>query len=176
MTSTLEPKAIANYFIEAALAEGKKITPLQVIKLTYIAHGWHLALTDQPLLNEPPEAWQYGPVIPSLYHALKKYGNGAVTETLTEYCFVPEKGIVAEKIPSPPDPNTRQFLDSVWRAYNRFSGSQLSTMTHQPKTPWHQTWEEKGAKYTKGVDIPENLIRDHYKELNLRYAPKPPGE
>jgi uncharacterized phage-associated protein len=66
-TNTYDPKAIANYFIARAAADGKRLTPLQLIKLVYIAHGWYLGLTGEPLINEPPEAWQYGPVIPSLY-------------------------------------------------------------------------------------------------------------
>src|SRR5687767_12203236 len=76
---TYDPKSIANYFIDLAAAEGKKLTPLQLIKLVYIAHGWYLGLTGKPLINESPQAWQYGPVIPSLYHALKIHGNDAVT-------------------------------------------------------------------------------------------------
>ena len=66
-------KAPANYFI------GKygrfKISPLKLQKLVYISHGWHLAIFDRELVDdEYAEAWQYGPVFPSLYHEFTEFG------------------------------------------------------------------------------------------------------
>jgi uncharacterized phage-associated protein len=167
-----DPKSIANFFIETAAREGKPLTPLQVIKLVYIAHGWHLGLTDEPLINEPPEAWKYGPVIPSVYHALKDYGNEPIPTPITSYDLVSRDPIKfsSRTVPPPDDQNTVRFLQSVWKAYGHLGGIQLSTLTHQPNTPWFITWEKEGAKYSKGVDIPEGLIKDHYKELRRKNA------
>ncbi|MFL6521263.1 MAG: Panacea domain-containing protein [Chthoniobacterales bacterium] len=169
---THDPKAIANYFIELAEAEGTKVTPLQLIKLVYIAHGWYLGLTKEPLINEPPEAWRYGPVIPSLYHALKIHGNDVVTQKISDFELIPGAEIrFANVVVAPPsDVRIRKFLDSVWRAYGHLSGLQLSALTHQPNTPWYDTWEKQGAKYTKGFDIPEESIIRHYQELNAKNA------
>jgi len=166
--TTYDPKAIANFFIDAAAAEGRALTPLQIIKLVYIAHGWYLALTGQPLINEPPEAWQYGPVIPSLYHRLKIYGNGPVRHKITGFSESewPNLRLAEHEVSPPQDKTVQGFLNSVWKAYGRFSGIQLSSLTHQDGTPWHQTWEGSKAKYSKGVDIPETMIREHYKRLN----------
>ena len=47
---------------------------MKIIKLVYIAHGHYLAKNDSPLFTEKVEAWDYGPVIPSLYHEFKIYG------------------------------------------------------------------------------------------------------
>ena len=164
-----DPKAIANFFLAAAESEGKRLTPLQVIKLVYIAHGWNLALTKHPLINEHPEAWKYGPVVPSLYHEFKRFGNGPIEGRATD--LVPKKiGDWAFDIREvlPPDPEkdkaTCVFLERVWDVYKRYSGSQLSSLTHQLNTPWRKTWDEVG-QYTKGKDIPEGLIREHYEEL-----------
>src|SRR4051812_24192144 len=74
------PLAVANYFIGRAMQEGKALTPMQVIKLTYLAHAWHLAISSTPLIAATVEAWKFGPVIPSLYRSLKKYGSGTITE------------------------------------------------------------------------------------------------
>ncbi|MCD8455896.1 DUF4065 domain-containing protein [Xylella taiwanensis] len=46
---------------------------MQVLKLVYIAHGWHLGFRQEPLLNKRVEAWRHGPVIRSLYEKVKKY-------------------------------------------------------------------------------------------------------
>ena len=46
-------KAIANFFIDRYGRHG--ITPLKLQKLIYVAHGWHLALLDKPLvIDENP--------------------------------------------------------------------------------------------------------------------------
>ena len=50
-------------------------TPMHIIKLVYLSHGWMLGLHDTPLLWEPVEAWQYGPVVPSVYHLYKGWGG-----------------------------------------------------------------------------------------------------
>ncbi len=167
-----DPKAIANYFLSIADHKGQELTPLKLIKLVYIAHGWYLGITGKPLINEHPEAWEYGPVIPSLYHEFKIFGNGAIRKRATE--FVSKEGgewSLQEKEVPPPNSKTDasicDFLDRVWEQYSGYTGSQLSSLTHQPNTPWKQTWDHRG-QYEKGVDIPEDKIREHYQSLRER--------
>jgi uncharacterized phage-associated protein len=177
-TPTYDAKAIANFFIEVAALEHKHLTPLQLIKLVYIAHGWYLGLTGNPLINEPPEAWQYGPVIPSLYHALKIYGNGPILEKIAEFRpgptgpTGPGMKLAMQEVSAPSEPHIRRFLQSVWNRYGKLSASQLSLLTHQPDTPWSHTWEQYRAKYIKGVDIPEDLIKQHYEGLKAKDEPR----
>ena len=79
-------KAIANYFLGLADAEKKPISHLKIQKLVYIAHGWYLAIKGEPLVgDEYAEAWQYGPVFPSLYHEFKIHGSGHITEPAMDY-------------------------------------------------------------------------------------------
>ena len=159
------PKAIANYFLDKAEAEGKQLTPLQVIKLVFIAHGWHLGLTGNGLVTEAPQAWRYGPVFPSLYKEFRVFGNEPITrpaKSVADYSFTQR--------PVEPPSHTRdaklcRFLDQVWDQYGAFSGTQLSTLTHQRDTPWEITWNELNAKDNKEVEIPEFLMKDYYAKL-----------
>ena len=48
------PKQIADYFLSKHSVDGN-ITPMKLIKLVYIAHGWHLGITDTALIDENPE-------------------------------------------------------------------------------------------------------------------------
>jgi uncharacterized phage-associated protein len=56
---------VANRFLELAEAEGRSLTPLQLMKLVYIAHGWMLGIHQRPLIKDHIEAWKLGPVIPT---------------------------------------------------------------------------------------------------------------
>lgn len=144
-------ESVANYFIQKSFETGVPLTPMKLIKLVYIAHGWHRGYFSKNLIDDAVEAWQYGPVIPELYHKVKRYGRGAVTGAIEGY------GVLGDDHNPFPEENTRVLLDNVWQNYGRYDGLNLSAMTHQPGTPWDQTWNT-----TKGI-IPNQLIEQHYK-------------
>ena len=65
---------VANEMLRLAAERGEALSPLKLLKLVYIAHGWSFPyLLGQPLLAEPAQAWQYGPVVPSLYRATSRF-------------------------------------------------------------------------------------------------------
>ena len=69
---------VADAILKIAKAKGQSLTPMQVVKLTYIAHGWSLGLRGKDLFRNQIQAWQYGPVIPDLYHTTKSYGRNPI--------------------------------------------------------------------------------------------------
>lgn len=71
--------AVANYFLDKAREDGVDLSPMKLQKLIYFAHGWHLAIYGEPLIDESVEAWAWGPVISSIYHDFKKYGRDPIT-------------------------------------------------------------------------------------------------
>ena len=80
------PAAVANFFLDLAAERGAPLSPMKLQKLVYFAHGWSLAIYGRPLINEQVEAWKFGPVIRSLYHRVKAFGNqpiaGRVRKTI----------------------------------------------------------------------------------------------
>lgn len=161
----LSPKSIANYFLDLARKNGETLSPMKLQKLVYYAHGWYAGYTGQPLINEEIEAWQYGPVIPSLYYAFKPYGAGAIKEKASDW-----EGNRFLEVSVPDDPNIRSFLDNVWDSYGKYTGIALSEMTHAGGSPWHKTWEI--CKGVKNTDIPFDIIRDHFAEAAGRTQSK----
>lgn len=126
---------------------------MKLQKLIYFAHGWHLALYNEPLVTEPIYAWKFGPVIPSVYHEFKRFGYRPITETDWDD---EEDGLGLPIIP-PDDRRTIELLTRVWDVYRRFTAVQLSNMTHAPDTPWRVTWDRgEGAPELK---IDDALIR-----------------
>ena len=53
-----------------------KLSNLQIHKILYLSHMFFMAENKgEPLVDEEFEAWDYGPVLKNLYHAVKCYGN-----------------------------------------------------------------------------------------------------
>lgn len=115
-------KEIAKYFL--ALSDpkvGDIISNLKLQKLCYYAQGFHLALYGTRLFPDKIEAWTHGPVIPELYQAYKKYGDGAIP--------IPDKFDISI------DSKTQELLNEVYSVYGQYSAWKLRNMTHE-ETPW----------------------------------------
>lgn len=157
-------KAVANYFLSKHKKEG--ITPLKIQKLVYIAHGWYMAFHgyQYPLVeDENAEAWQYGPVFPSLYHEFKHRGRLPIMELATEIDFD-----LDEKTPRilKSDKKARSLLDRIWEVYGSYTGFELSELCHEDDSPWDKTRKQSRGK--KNTDISDKVIAEHYKELLAR--------
>lgn len=155
---------IANYFLERAEKEGGEMTLMKLVKLVYLAHGWSLSALNRSLLgnDEKVEAWKYGPVIPSIYHEFKEFGNQVIPKGTRSVMFYPINGLSPEN-PSVPasDKELQKMLDLVWKLYGNHSGTSLMRITHQKDTPWSKTYKD-GEMFTR---ISDDLIRDHFNEI-----------
>ena len=153
-------KAVANYFLARYGKLGNGISPLKLQKLVYVAHGWYMAYHEEPLVgDEFAEAWQYGPVFPSLYHEFKERGNLPIITLASE--LTAEMKATYPEIPEK-DSKTANFLDKIWNVYGSYTGMQLSTMCHRPGSPWSKTREK--TNFRKNADIPDDSIRNYYKK------------
>lgn len=155
-------KAIANTFLDIAESEGVKITPMKMQKLVYIAHGWGLGFLSTPLINQNIEAWKYGPVIADLYHEFKQYGSGFITRKATDVTLDSKTLKINENAPkiSNDDEDANELLLKVWEVYGKFTGPQLSNITHLPGTPWDKIFNGAHQRI-----IPQDVIEEHYKKL-----------
>ena len=145
-------RVVANEFIQLAKQDGRFVTPLELLKLVYIAHGYRLGYNGMPMIVEAVEAWRYGPVIPDLYRAMRHYGGSYVTEPLD----VPFYNHGDREV----DLESQSIIEWTYREYKQFDGIALSSKTHAAGTPWSITWGEMG----QNAIIPPDLIANHYRE------------
>ena len=149
-TQKHDARYIANALISRGIHAAKPRDPLQVIKMTYLCHGWMLGLYHRPMSRQAVEAWRYGPVIPVVYHGVKRYGRDPVRSLIREPLFRRAKAEF--------DPLEEDLITQVFDVYGGFSGIELSMMTHAQGSPWHETWHQKG----QNAVIPDRLIEDHF--------------
>jgi uncharacterized phage-associated protein len=102
---------------------GELISNLKLQKLLYYMQGFHLVIFDTPLFEEEIEAWQYGPVVPEVYHKYKIYGNTGL---------VPEGHLISL------NQKEERLFDEVFSVYGEYSAIGLMNLTHNEK-PWLNT-------------------------------------
>jgi uncharacterized phage-associated protein len=147
MTNAKASSTIANRFIELARADERQLTPMQLLKLVFLAHGWMLGKHGRPLIGDPIEAWKYGPVIPMLYAKLRQYRADPVTAD----------------IPGPYERLDRvenNMIYQVYKTYGALSGPRLSNITHVEGSPWRSVYQPDNSD----VQIPDNLIGKYYEQ------------
>ena len=157
------PSAVANFFLRIGQDQNAKLTQMKLHKLLYYAHGWHLAFTESPLLDEMIEAWQYGPVVPSVYQEFKDLGSQPIGRFAVEWREDSRGGLRSiEPQIEATDPVVPAFLTRIWDVYGKFTAAQLSRMTHVADGPWEKTRRKYPGIH--GVDIQNEDIRDYFKE------------
>ncbi|MXW64839.1 MAG: DUF4065 domain-containing protein [Acidimicrobiaceae bacterium] len=148
--SPVDAQVVSHYILWKR--EGKNTTNLDVIKLVYLSHGWHLGIYEAPLITEPVEAWPYGPVVPSVYERFKSFGRNPID-------------IVVQDNSRFLSTQQRLLIDQTLITYKDFESWALSAITHEQGTPWHQIM----TKYGTGSIIPNGLIQEHYGSLYREY-------
>lgn len=116
---------VAEFFIQVAnQGEDDQITNLKLNKLLYYAQGVCLARTGRPLFSETIEAWEFGPVVPSIYHQYKCCGKNpiAMSEDDVDYASFSSDELDA-------------ILDVI-REFGQYTGAKLVSLSHRPDTPW----------------------------------------
>ena len=153
--SVYDPVAIANAFI---LKSKYDLTIMQVLKLSYIAHGYHLAVYDSPLANELVQAWKYGPVFPSIYHTFKYQPPGVLRRLGQRFDPLVNNFV---DVPADFDPGSENIIKFTFDAFGAYDGWKLSALTHSKEMPWVATYK----KGVENIPIPNEAIRDSFKAL-----------
>jgi len=147
--------ALANFFIDKAKSEQITLTNLKLQKLMFIGFGWVYALTEKDLTDgEGFQAWQHGPVLPSIYHQMKRYGDKPISESATDYDSDENKVY----IPVIRTSDTKNILSKVWDIYKSFSAWSLRDLTHEENTPWDKAYSH--SRSFSPIDNSE--IKDYY--------------
>lgn len=130
---------------EGGVSEG--LTNLKLQKLLYFAQAASLSLKDKPLFNDRIEAWKFGPVVPTVYQALKSFGNEPVKMT------GPAQDVSSE---------VAVLLEDVWGVYGKFSAHELVNITHN-HLPWKEVYDSGSADNEIKTENMRRYYADYYK-------------
>lgn len=147
----LEAIDVANYFIHSSHVLGSGISNLKLQKLLYFAQGYSLSRLGKPLFEEELQAWQHGPVAPSVYRMFSSHGSNSIECVSGDY----DAAIFSDE--------QIDLLVAVMRKYFRYSAWGLRELTHQQGTPWQQVYDENARSITIG----KGLLKDFFDKQDL---------
>lgn len=135
---------VAKYIINSV-----EVDNLKLQKLLYYSQAVHLVLSknESKLFSDDIQAWQYGPVIPSVYHKYKKYGFDIIKRTNDKIT------ISKEEIES---------LDITLDYYGQMQAFELVMRTHN-ESPWRDAYNPNKRNITITTDSIYNFYKDKFK-------------
>ena len=144
---SIKSLSCAQYLVLAHQAQfGCQPTPMKLLKLVYLAHAYMLGHKSKPLLLEPVANGQYGPLVLSVYKAVRNF------------CDKPVTVVEGHEEDYPFTEDERFIMDGVVRQYGGYSAVTLSAAMHQPGSPWSVS---QSADFEV---IPNTLIYQFYRD------------
>jgi uncharacterized phage-associated protein len=111
---------VAKYIIKSIPVDNLKLQ-----KLLYYSQAVHLVLNDKaPLFPEPIEAWDYGPVVPTVYREYKGFGFDVLPPA--------DEPVNLEL-------NELRAVDMALVCFGELSGPELINQTHG-EPPWKNNY------------------------------------
>ena len=135
---------IARYIIFYCKENGYYISNLKLQKILYFVQAEFLVSIQIPCFRENIEAWDFGPVVPEVYHEYKHFGSSNIIEDSTDIIDLSERDKV--------------LLEGIVDECSHYSASKLVEITHNQR-PWMNAYE----KYCNNV-ISNESIREYFEE------------
>lgn len=142
--------SVAKYILDFCKNLQVGISNLKLQKILYFVQAEFLVSTPNhiPCFSDAIEAWDFGPVVPSVYHEYKVYGNAIIPQNDDDnsWCY--------QRI----RPEDQSMINGIVEEAAKYSAAQLVQITHN-QTPW------KNA-YRKGFnnEISNAAILDFFEE------------
>ncbi len=137
--------SVAKYIILQCNRLGKSISNLKLQKMLYFLQAEFLVSRNVACFREGIEAWDFGPVVPEVYHRYKVYGSASIPSIVgDDYC--------------PFNGNDKSLADDIIEVCAKYSASRLVEITHK-QSPWLSAYH----KYS-GAPISNESIRSFFKE------------
>ena len=144
--NTVEAQDVANLMLYWANRDGDLISNLKLHKLLYYAQAWYLVNFEMPLFDDSIEAWDFGPVIPDVYHEYKRFGCNPIR--YRDKAGKEKKQFSEEQL---------EFLVELYDVYIGIPAHTLVSISHNEK-PWIEGYE----RASKIIDV--DRMKEYYTE------------
>jgi uncharacterized phage-associated protein len=127
-----------------------RIDTFKLQKLVYYCQAWHLVWDDEPLFDDPIEAWAAGPVVRSLYS--RHRGRYSVDS----WPWGKPKHLRK---------NERKTVQLIIESYGKLTGRRLSQLTHN-EDPWRSARNGLAPTASSSREIPLTVMKAYYSVID----------
>ncbi|MDL2310474.1 DUF4065 domain-containing protein [Peptostreptococcaceae bacterium OttesenSCG-928-C18] len=131
---------VAKYVINKGIEKNTPISNLQLQKILYYMQEYNLKNYNTPLFEDNFEAWQFGPVIATVYHEYSSNGGSKIDRMQN----------IESKIEVP------ENMDIMIEEKMKLNPWDLVNDTHSKDKPWYYVYNNRGNKAT----ISKELIKE----------------
>ena len=135
---------VARYIINYSNEKGYGISNLKLQKLLYFVQAFYMALTPShtPCFPEEIEAWDFGPVVPVVYHEFKRFGSNTLWPV--EYSYESNENDIwsVRRIPFSNDcisKTDQEYIGDVIDNFSKYSATDLVELAHN-QAPWKNAY------------------------------------
>ena len=122
--------SVARHIIDYSHEIGYGISNLKLQKVLYFVQAEFLVSTSSPCFSDTIEAWDFGPVVPAVYHRYKVYGSAIIPASNTPWMSIFEQPI---------SEGDKRLINSVVDRLIGYSAATLVNVTHN-QTPWKNAY------------------------------------
>ena len=142
---------VAKYIAAYWNDKGESVNITKIQKLLYIAYGTWLAIKNERLCNEQPQAWPYGPVFPTTRNRLLKLNIDNIGFN----------DVADEKLKD--DEEIKKLFDMIYKSsFGAWAANQLSAWSHQKGSPWEHTTSQ--LNFCWGNRMDDDRIKKYFKK------------
>lgn len=135
---------VAKYIILYCKENGYSISNLKLQKLLYFVQAQFLVALNVLAFDEEIEAWDFGPVVPSVYRYFRIYGAAEIPEREARGA---RRHIRVEE---------QMLIDEILEQCAGYSATYLVDLTHRQR-PWKEAYNRKFDRR-----INRNSIREYF--------------
>ncbi len=120
---------VARYVINYENSQDRLVSNLRLQKLLYFIQAQFLVTSGYACFSDKIEAWDFGPVVPSVYHEYKLFGSSSIPRFLS---------CEAVNI----TPKDRLLIERILDKCSHYSTTELVSITHRQQ-PWKDAYDRK---------------------------------
>jgi len=143
-------------YLASQESEAEFISHMRLQKLLYYIQGWSLAIRHDAAFGAVIEAWQHGPVVPSVFREMKNQYQSLKDQPIP-FAFGSDPESLSD--------NEKGFIRSVWDSYKRFSATELRNKTHK-ELPWLIAYRDCAPGEHCSAEITQESMRQYFSETS----------
>lgn len=133
---SFSPTVVSNNILKRAFNDDVNVSPMKLQKLLYFVASEYAKAKKDVLFNENFQAWDYGPVIRSVYDEFRPFGGSPIRK------YAKDAEGRARIIREASYPELERSINRVWEGAKDLSAVRLSRITHEPGSAWYNAFQQ----------------------------------